>query len=241
MNVAILLAAGNGTRINSKTPKQFIKVLDKPVLSYTIENFNNCDEIDAICLVIQHQWRAYTKTLLNKCASNKVRWILEGGEDFNGSVLNAINGLKNELKDDDIAVISFGVSPLTTHESIKDSIQKAKLYGNGIASDDMRLSLCIKADEQKSKEYINRENIKAFSNPWSFKFGPLLQNYNLAQKTNLLNKIEPRTTSLYLALGQKIYFSKSSVFNLKITYEEDLDIFEGLLLLKQKRQKNAKL
>lgn len=105
----------------------------------------------------------------------------------------------------------------------------------------MRLSLCIKADEQKSKAYINRENIKAFSNPWSFKFGPLLQNYNLAQKTNLLNKIEPRTTSLYLALGQKIYFSKSSVFNLKITYEEDLDIFEGLLLLKQKRQKNAKL
>ena len=48
MNIAIILAGGIGSRVGAETPKQFIEVLGKPIIAYTIEKFQNHREIDAI-------------------------------------------------------------------------------------------------------------------------------------------------------------------------------------------------
>ena len=51
MNIAMILAGGVGSRVGRDIPKQFIKIKDKPVLVYTIENFQNNKNIDAIEIV----------------------------------------------------------------------------------------------------------------------------------------------------------------------------------------------
>ena len=56
MNVALLTAAGSGTRMQLSIPKQFIHVDDKPIIVYTMEAFQNHPSIDAILVVTIDSW-----------------------------------------------------------------------------------------------------------------------------------------------------------------------------------------
>ena len=239
MNVGIILAGGTGTRVGAGIPKQFVKVLGKPILAYTLENFQKDSEIDAIEIVCHRDWLDEARLIVKEYGFDKVRWFTTGGDSFQESTLNGVFALKGNLKEGDIAVLSFGVSPFTTPDVINDSIRVAQEHGNGISAEDSPLCTCIKDDEYGTTQNLIRETIKGFSNPWSFRYGELLEAYEEAVAKGMLQNLEPHTTSLYLALGKRLWFSKSSGHNFKITLAEDIERFEGLLLLKAKRQANG--
>lgn len=241
MNVAIVLAAGTGTRVGASIPKQFIKILGKPVLAYTLENFQTDSEIDAIEIVCHKDWVEDIRNICDKYGITKLRWLTHGGNTFQESTLNGVINLRGKIESEDIVVISFGVSPFCTPDIINDSIRVAKKHGNGISAEDSPLCTCIKDDEYSTTQNLIRETIKGFSNPWSFKYGELVEAYEEVQRRGVLNELEPHTTSVYLALGKRLWFSKSSGHNFKITVKEDLERFEGLLLLKQKRESEGKI
>ena len=236
MNVAIVLAAGNGSRIGADIPKQFIEVQGKPILAYTLDNFQKDKEIDAIEIVCHKEWEQEVKYICKKYGVSKLRWLAYGGETFQESALSGVFNLKDKISLQDIVVISFGVSPFCSPDIINDSINIAKEHGNAISAEDYPLCTCIKDDEQGTTQNLIRETIKGFSNPWTFIYGELIEAYEEIIKKGLLDKLEPHTTSVYLAMGKRLWFSKSSGYNFKITLKEDLDKFEGLLLLKKKRE-----
>lgn len=239
MNIAIILAGGTGSRVGASIPKQFINIMDKPILAYTLEIFQNNTNIDAIEVVCHKDWIDETNKIIHSYRISKAKWITEGGNSFQDSVQNGVNYLVDKISMDDIVVISFGVSPMTTDDIINDSISVCKSNGsNAIASEDMVLCTCIKDDEYSTTQSILRESIKGFSNPWTFVYGELYDAYKTANEKGMLEGLEPHTTSLYLALGKKLYFSKTISTNIKITTKEDLDIFEGHLLLEQKRRES---
>ena len=233
MNVAIILAGGTGTRIGAGIPKQFTRVLGKPILAYTLEIYQNNPNIDAIEIVYHKDWLTEIKTLVAEYHITKVKWYAVGGKTFQESSMNGVFNLKGKLMPEDIVVQTFGVSPMTTDELIDDSIRVCKQYGNGIASDDIPLCTCIKDpkdNNNSSVEPIIRETIKGFANPWTFKYGELCEAYETGLERGLLDTLEPHTTSLYLALGKRLHFSKGNNMICKITYKQDLDIFLGWLL-----------
>lgn len=238
MNVAIILAGGTGNRMGANVPKQFLRIMDKPILAYTLEIFQKNSNIDAIAIVCHKDWIDETRTICSDYEITKLKWIFRGGRTFQESVMNGVYSLKDELDDSDIVVISFGVSPMTSDEIIDDSIKVCLCNGsNAIAAEDIVLCTCIKDNEYSTTQGILRENLKGFSNPWTFNFGELYSAYREAEGKGILGILEPHTTSLYLALGKRLYFSKTNSRNIKITTPEDLDIFEGQLLLKEKRMK----
>ena len=241
VNIAIILAGGTGTRVGGDIPKQFIEVLGKPVLAYTLDNFQKDPEIDAVEIVCHKEWTEEVKRICKKYKYDKLKWVTNGGSTFQESVLNGVLKLKNEIDLEDIVVISFGVSPFTTPDIINDSINVAKVHGNGISSEDFVLCTCIKDDEYSTTQNLIRETIKGFSNPWSFRYGELYEVYEIALRNGMLEHLEPHTTSVYLALGKRLWFSKSNGHNFKITTKEDLERFEGLLLLKQKRKAEIRI
>lgn len=240
MNVAIVLAGGTGTRVGADIPKQFIKVMGKPVLAYALERLQQNDEIDAIEIVCHRDWTDEVKAICRQYEIHKLKWIAMGGDTFQQSVINGAFHLKGELLPEDIVVFSFGVSPFTTADIINDSIRVAKAHGNAVSAEDSVLNTCIKDDKYSSTQNLIRETIKGFSNPWTFRFGELCEAYEEAARQGILDKIEPHTTSVYFALGKRIWFSKSSGHNFKITTNEDLERMEGLLLLKKKREAEGK-
>ena len=51
MNIALILAAGTGSRMgNTEKPKQFLLLYGKPLMIHTIEAFENHSDIDAIVI-----------------------------------------------------------------------------------------------------------------------------------------------------------------------------------------------
>lgn len=240
MNTGIILAGGTGTRIGAGKPKQFIEILGKPILAYTLEIFQKNINIDAIEIVCHKDWIDEIRRIVDKYGITKTKWYAPGGATYQESFMSGVFNLKGKISDDDIVVSSFGVSPMTTDEEIDDSIRVATLHGNAIASQDIPLCTCLKDDEESSTQSVLRENLKGFANPWTFRFGELYDAYQEGLRRDILKELEPHTTSLYFALGKRIYFSKASNYNCKITYKEDLEYFEGLMLLRQQREKEGK-
>ncbi len=237
MNIGIILAGGTGTRVGAGIPKQFIKVQGKPVLAYTLEIFENDPMIDAIEIVCHKDWVSDIEEICETYGISKKKWLCTGGSTFQESTMNGIMNLKGKIDAEDIVVISFGVSPLTPVEDINDSIRVCAEHGNAIASANIDLSTCIMDDEFSTTQNIIRETMKGFANPWTFKFGELCDAYEEAIRRDILKDIEPHTTSLYFALGKRLWFSQSTAVQCKITRKGDLDMFEGYLLLQEKRAK----
>ncbi len=235
MNIAMILAGGVGSRMGFDIPKQFIEVLGKPIIIYTLERFEQHPDIDAIQIVCLESYIEYIKSLVIKYGIKKVRWIVPGGSTFSNSVCNGVFDLKSKCMDNDIAIIHMSVSPFVSNDIIADSISVCNKHGNAISANPSLLCMGIKSSENYSDEGVLRETLIGLNTPQSFKFGEIYDVYKKAVDENLLNKIEPHTTSLMYEYGKRLYFSKGSQYNIKITTSKDLDLFEGYVLLKQKR------
>ena len=235
MNIPIILAGGVGSRVGADKPKQFIEILGKPVLVYTIEAFQTHPEIDAIEVVCIKSHIDYLKELVEKYNLDKVKWIAEGGEDFQHSVINGVNNLKGQIDDEDIVLIHYGASPFVTEDVISDAIRVCKDKGN--SSPAMPSVLLLGSnDGEKSSTWIDRDEVVVFNSPQCFKFSYVTQLYEEAIEKDLLDKVEPHTTTLMYLMNREIYLSKSNQINIKITTKEDLDLFEGYVLMKNKRK-----
>lgn len=236
MNIPIILAGGVGSRVGADRPKQFVEVLGKPVIVYTIEAFQKHPEIDKIEVVCIEEYIDYLKELIQKYNLNKVKWITKGGKDFQHSVINGINNLKGKISDDDIVLVHYAASPFITDDIITDAIRVCKLKENSCPA---MSSVLLLGDNngEKSSNWVNRDNIMLLNSPQCFKYSYITQLYDEATEKNLLDKVEPHTTTLMFLMNRDIYFSKSSQTNIKITNKEDLDLFEGYVRMKEARNK----
>ena len=91
MNIAVILAGGIGSRVGAGIPKQFIEVLGKPILAYTIETFEKHPNIDAILVVCVKPYVEYVWQIKDKYGYEKLIWVTEGGSTFQESVMNGVN------------------------------------------------------------------------------------------------------------------------------------------------------
>lgn len=243
MNVAVILAGGVGNRLGAKIPKQFIEVLGKPVLAYTIEAFEHHPEIDSILVVCIKPYIDCVLKMKDMYGLSKIKWITEGGDSFQNSVLNGIRYLEDKISQDDIILIHFGASPFVTPDIITDAIRVSREKGNAISTTDYYLlsgkkktNATVSDPENYTEEYINRDTIAVMNSPHAFRFGYISELYRKAINTGIINIVEPHTTTMMYAMGEKIFFSKGSQNNIKITRKEDLELFEGYVLEKQRKE-----
>lgn len=243
MNVAVILAGGVGARVGADRPKQFIEVLGKPVLAYTIEAFQNHPEIDAIEVVCHNQWKQYLQDMVLKFGYDKVKWVADGGDTFQQSVLNGIYNLEDKIGREDIVLVHFGASPFIKGFIISDCINVCKEKGNAISTTDYYLlsgekhsTNSVDDPNNYSEKYINRETIAYMNTPHAFKYGFVKDLYDEAIESGAISRVEPHTTTLMYELGKTVYFAKGSQLNIKITRKEDLELFEGYLMQREQTQ-----
>ena len=88
-----------------------------------------------------------------------------------------------------------------------------------------------------SKTWVDRDKYIQIACPYGFRFDYLLNVYERAKKKGLIEKVEPHTTSLMYTLGDRLYQAYGDQTNIKITTKEDLALFEGYVLLQQRKMK----
>lgn len=235
MMTAIILAGGVGSRVGAGRPKQFVEVLGKPVLAYTIEIFQNNPQIDAIEVVCHKNWKEYLVGMIEQYGLNKVKWIADGGDTFQDSVMSGINNLKDKIKPDDYVMIQYGAAPFTSDKIVDDVIRVMKDKGSAVTATPCYQLLGSNDENATSKKWVDRDKYIQIACPYGFKFSYLLDVYDRAEKQGLIEKIEPHTTSLMYALGDTLYLAYGDQTNIKITTKEDLDMFEGYVLMKRNR------
>lgn len=226
MNIAVILAGGIGSRVGADVPKQFVEVWGKPVICYTIEKFEQNNNIDAIEVVCVENYIDILQNLIKKFDYKKVKWIVKGGSSFQYSVLNGVNNLKDKCSSDDILLVHYAASPFVTDDIIDDGIKVCMEKGNCVSATPTFL-LCGSNDNDKSQKWVDRDKIMQLNSPQCFKYSVVSQIYEEGKNKSLLDKIEPHTTTLMYELGKTIYFSYGNQTNIKITTKEDLELFKA--------------
>lgn len=221
---AIIVAAGKGKRMGTKTNKVLLNINAKPILYYTLSVFESMKEIDEIILVVSKADLKYCKEeFIDKYGFKKIKNIVEGGSERQGSVFN---GLKAVTKPCDIVLIHDGARPLIEEKTIIKGIEEAKIYkAVGIA---VPVKDTIK--EVDSNNFVvntpDRKYLMAIQTPQIFDYN-LIYNAHLKAIDDGFSGTDD--TVLVERIGSKVKLVEGSYKNIKITTPEDLLIAEALL------------
>jgi 2-C-methyl-D-erythritol 4-phosphate cytidylyltransferase len=237
MTYVIIIAGGVGNRLGASVPKQFVKVLGKPIIAYTMEHFQNHPGIDAIELVCVDGYQDYLKEIVEQYGITKVFKIVKGGSEYERSIMNGVGGLEGIANPDDVVMIHWSASPFITEKMITDNIRVCKEKGNAITASYSYL-LYGTNDGDCAKKSINRESFMTLSAPQSFLYKVITDIYRQVEEKKMFDYVEAHTPAFMTELGMPIYFSEGSHSNIKITTKEDVDLFLGYLLAQRYKQEH---
>ena len=232
MTYAILIAGGVGNRLGAGIPKQFVEVLGKPVIAYTMSVLEKCSDIDRIELVCVDGYQEKLQKIADDNNITKVFKIVTGGKEYENSIMNGVVGLAGIANPNDVIMIHWAASPFVTDEILKDNIRVCMEKGNAMSASPAYL-LYGSNDGEQSNRNINRDTLKILAAPQSFLYKNIVELYEQVEKNNLFEHVEAHTTAFMTALGIPIYFSKGNQTNIKITTKEDLELFKGYLLAQE--------
>lgn len=221
MNAAIIVAAGSGKRFESKTPKQFIELLGKPIVFHTIDRFDRCDAVDSILVVLAPERLAWFEANAGKYSFNKPVTTTEGGK---ARVESVRNGFRTLSPNTELVAVHDAARPLVTIAEIARTIEGARETG----------AACLVAPvadtikEVKNKQIartIDRTSLRRALTPQVFRYDILQE----ALSASDLNENVTDECSLVEGIGHEIAFIEGSARNIKITVPDDLVIAEALL------------
>lgn len=232
MVVALLTAAGIGSRMKQDIPKQFMHVDNKPIIVHTMEAFQNHPSVDAIMVVTLPSWIDVLRAYASQFNITKLKWVISGGNTGQESIRNGLLALAKELDENEVVMIHDGNRCMVSSEIISDSLATFKHNGSAVAAIPC-VEAVFKSSDQGHSSIISipREQLFRTQTPHTYTLGKLLWAHGEAEKKGIVNTAASCT--LMQELGEVVYFSKGSEENLKITTVDDLMIFKALLHTKK--------
>ncbi len=222
MNAAIIVAAGSGTRFGSPVPKQFLEILGKPLLIYTLEKFENCPAIDEIVLVLPAAEIENFQNIIEKFNVKKLSKILSGGETRSASVLNGLNSI--DEKEAEIVAVHDGARPLVTVAEIAKTVEKARQTGAACLVTAVTDTI-KKVTDGKIVDTIDRAKLRRALTPQCFRYEILKR----AFAENEIGEVVTDECFLVEKLGYEIAAVEGSARNIKVTTPEDFVLAESLI------------
>jgi len=216
----IIVAGGQGTRMNASVPKQFMFINKKPILCYTIDKFRAYDTEINIVLVLPKADISYWDKLVKDYVINLHKLIIiEGGKTRFESVKNGLLAIKDI---DGSVAVHDGVRPFVSIRAIQESFDSSLKYGSGVLAVDVKDS--IRHCTEKGNTALVREEYKMIQTPQTFNLKLLKEAYQIAYQIFFTDD-----ASVYEHSGHKIYLVNGDYNNIKITTPEDLVFAEAIL------------
>lgn len=238
MNYAIILAAGVGQRMrNGGMPKQFLKLMGKPIVIYTLEKFEQCEDVDKIVIVCHGSYTDYMKKIIDLYQISKVEKIIVGGKDRQESLFQGLEAVK-EIggKDDDIVIIHDGVRPLVDITTIQENIRVAKMYGCAITAHPVTETVVITdKDSAKIDDLKKRSDTYSMTAPQSFQIGKILYAYEKLKDIDCGDVPLLDAAMVYAKTIGDIQIVKEQGLNIKITTPEDYYYLKAILELQENK------
>lgn len=238
MNYAIVLAAGVGQRMRSGgLPKQFLQLMGKPIIVYTLEKFEQTEDIDKVIIACHGSYVEQMQKLINLYQFNKTETIIVGGSNRQNSLRRGLDAVRQiGGQDDDIVVIHDGVRPLVNITTIQENVRIAKQYGCAVTVHPVTESVVItKSDEAEISDFKKRADTYSLTAPQSFQLGKIMEAY---QKTKGMDEGELPlldAAMVYAKAGGEVHLVKEHGPNIKITTAEDFYFLRAILELEENK------
>ncbi len=221
MNTAIIAAAGKGTRFNPGRPKQFLEILGKPIIIYTLERFEHCAAIDEIVLVLSDAMLDEFAFISRRFEISKIKSIVVGGASRAESIKNGFDAVDPECE---IVAVHDGARPLVSSDEITRTVEKAAEIG----------AACLVAPVTDTIKTIDGDLITGTVERTKLRraLTPQAFSYDILQRTLSESVLDDSVTdecSLVEKLGIKIALVEGNQRNIKITHTDDLKMAELFL------------
>ena len=234
-NVAIIFAGGTGQRMNSRTkPKQFLELHGKPIIIYTLEQFEQSKRIDGIVVVCLSEWIDYCWSLVHKFGLKKVVSIVPGGNVGFESRRNGVIEASKHFSPDSVALMHDGVRPLIDEKTINDDIESVMKYGSAITVSHAQETIAVTSEDGTVEDIFDRSKCEIAKAPQCFFLGDLLNVHNKAYEENIGDCID--TAFLMKKYGYKLHVVQGLPENIKITTPSDFYIFRAIIDARENSQ-----
>lgn len=213
-NTAIILAAGNGTRMKADKSKLLLEINNMTVIERTVKTFSSIDEIDNIIVVVrENDIPLFKDVLFTYCI---------GGNSRQESVSNAVK----VIDACDLLIIHDGARPLVTANEIKATLKAAMKYGAAAVGVPVKDTIKVIDKDNKIIDTPERSSLIAIQTPQIFKFDKYVSAMNLATEqgkdfTDDCKLLENMNESVYVVIGE--------YSNIKITTPEDIPTAVSIL------------
>ncbi len=229
MNFGAILAGGVGARMGGNIPKQFIELMGKPIIVYTIEKMLEVKEFDFLYIGIHPDYKEYLKELLNTYGVSLEKIVIvNGGKERIDSVENVLNAIcERSTNEDDVVVMHDGVRPFVSSEILLGSIKAARNFGVCVAVVPAVDTMYMLDEDGFINGFPDRKTIFNGQAPDSFKVKLLKEAIDSLTKEE--RKTITGTVQICAAKGYPIKTIKGDYKNMKITTTNDLAIAESIL------------
>ena len=223
MNIAIIAAAGTGSRMASDRPKQFLQLAGTPIIFHTLKPFELCESIQEVIVVLPAEESAAFLALAGKQGLRKLARVVPGGATRADSVKRGLMAIRSATAE--IVAVHDGVRPFVSVAEIDNTIAAAQRDGAAILATPVTDTIKLVEGDAVVKT-LERRNLRQALTPQCFRYELLRKAYEQADVN------DPSLTdesALVERLGHKVTIVEGSARNIKITTPRDLLIAETFL------------
>jgi len=223
MNVAIIAAAGQGTRMGGTRPKQFVELAGVPVIIHTLKRFEQCAAIQEVIVVLPAQDASKFLTLAGKYGLRKLARVVPGGATRAESVWRGLQSVRAATAE--IVAVHDGVRPFVTVEEIEQTVRAAHASGAAILTAPV-IDTIKEVNNSQVVRTLERTRLQRALTPQCFRYELLRRAYE--QSPELVASATD-DSSLVESLGVTVTTVEGDARNIKITRPEDIALGEIIL------------
>ena len=237
----VVLAGGIGARMgNVEKPKQFLELGGKPIIIHTIEKFAVHPGFDEVLVLSPRAWVTYTQDIVRKFIPpvRKVT-VLQGGDTRNETIMNAIRYIEEQgdLDEETVIVTHDSVRPFVTHRILEENIRYAREYGACDTVIPATDTIVESKDNTRITDITNRKYMYQGQTPQSFRAKKLKEQYEALNEEE--KAILTDACKIMELKGEHVHLVQGEVFNIKITYPDDITVAKALLGMELKEQESG--
>ena len=227
---AIVLAAGQGKRMQSAVAKQFLLLKNEPVVCHALRAFEK-SEVETVVLVTGADEIEYCRTeIVEKYGFGKVAAIVAGGKERYHSVYNGLCALEALLEKDGIVLIHDGARPMVTGEIIKRTIEAAKKYRACVAAMPVKDTIKVADSNGFAAMTPDRSTLWQMQTPQTFSYELVFGAYKkLLSDESYQKGITDDAMVVETMCNGKVKLVEGSYENIKVTTPEDMIVAESFL------------
>lgn len=224
MHTAIIVAAGQGTRIGGMLSKQYLPLDGVPILRRSLDVFTQSGQFQQVVVVVAPADMAYCqREILDGLLSGPPPRLIAGGRERQESVFNGLEAVDGQ--DDDVVLIHDGVRPFLSLEVLENCLKGTRTHGACIAAVPARDTLKRAAADGHVIQTLPRAAIWQAQTPQGFRLGLIREAHQRARADGFRSTDDAQ---LVERLGHPVAIVPGSRFNIKITTPEDLPLAEAL-------------